>query len=150
MMESLMRRLISTGIVVIALSAIVACTDTAGPRQPLPTTPPQDRSAAPVVRTPLPQAPGSSTVPPLVPEGAVYVCVVDEPQGQRRQTVIEFPSTQVRELCRKNPEMGPCKYERDACRRSGGRVYASGGIEITAQTEIEYDKKVLRVRLKSN
>ena len=140
---------ISTRIAVILASAVVACTDTTGPRQELPTTPPQDRSTAPVVRTPLPQPPTASTAAPLLPEGAVYVCVVDT-QGQRQQTVIEFPSPQVRELCRKNPEMGPCKYERDACRRSGGRVYAAGGVEITAQTENEYDKKVLRVRLKSN
>jgi len=145
-----MRRSISTGIAVVLLSAVVGCTDTTGPRQQLPTTPPQDRSAAPVVRTPLPQLPAGSTAPSLVPEDAVYVCVVDDTQGQRRQTVIDFPSPQVKELCRKNPEMGPCKYERDACRRSGGRVYAAGGIEITAQTETDYDKKVLRVRLKSN
>jgi hypothetical protein len=149
-MESLMRHSIRTGIAVIALSAVVACTDTTGPRQQLPITPPQDRPAAPVVRTPLPQPPAGSTVPPVVPEGAVYVCVVDDAQGQRRQMVVEFSSPQVRELCRKNPEMGPCKYERDACRRSGGRVYAAGGMEITAQTETDYDKKVLRVRLKSN
>jgi hypothetical protein len=46
--------------------------------------------------------------------------------------------------------MGPCRYERDVCRRSGGRVFAARGIEITAQTEAEYDKKVMRVRLQSN
>jgi hypothetical protein len=36
------------------------------------------------------------------------------------------------------------------CRRSGGRVYAAGGVEITMQTEAEYDKKVTRVRFKAN
>jgi hypothetical protein len=36
------------------------------------------------------------------------------------------------------------------CRRSGGRVYAGGGVEITLQTEAEYDKKVMRVRFKAN
>jgi len=46
--------------------------------------------------------------------------------------------------------MGPCQYERDVCRRSGGRVYAAGGVEITQATEAEYDKKVLRVRFKAN
>jgi hypothetical protein len=53
-------------------------------------------------------------------------------------------------MCAKHPEMGPCQYERDICRRSGGRVYAAGGAEITAQTEAEYDKKVMRVRFKAN
>jgi hypothetical protein len=46
--------------------------------------------------------------------------------------------------------MGPCKYERDGCRRSGGRVYAANGVEITKQTEAEYDKRVLRVLFKAN
>jgi hypothetical protein len=46
--------------------------------------------------------------------------------------------------------MGPCQYERNLCRRSGGRVYASDGREITMATEAEYDRKVMRVRLKSN
>jgi len=89
------------------------------------------------------------TPAPVLPEGAVYVCVVDK-QGERLKTVIEFPSPKVRELCRKNPEMGPCRYEREACRRSGGRVYAANGEEITAWTEAEYDKKVLRARFGSN
>jgi len=40
--------------------------------------------------------------------------------------------------------------ERDVCRRSGGRVYAAGGVEITPETEAQYDKKVLRVRFKAN
>jgi len=46
--------------------------------------------------------------------------------------------------------MGPCQYERDLCRRGGGRVYAAEGKEITLQTEAEYDKKVMRVRLRAN
>ena len=86
--------------------------------------------------------------PVVVPAGAQYVCV-SESGGQRQQTAIEF-SPKVAELCRKHPEMGPCQYEREVCRRSGGRVYAADDVEITKQTEAEYDKKVMRVRFKSN
>ena len=53
-------------------------------------------------------------------------------------------------LCRKHPEMGPCQYERNACRKKGGRVFAADGTEITLATEAEYDKKVRRVTFKAN
>jgi len=96
-----------------------------------------DAAAAPVDGTPI-----------VVPVDALYVCV-QERSGVVQQTTIEL-SPGVAELCRKHPEMGPCQYERDGCRRGGGRVYAAGGREITAQTEAEYDKKVMRVRLRSN
>ena len=46
--------------------------------------------------------------------------------------------------------IGQSKYERDVCRRSNGRVYAANGVEITKQTETEYDKRVMRVVFKSN
>ena len=65
------------------------------------------------------------------------------------QTAIEY-SPQVDGLCRKHPEMGPCQYERNACRRKGGRVFAADGSEITMATEAEYDKKVRRVTFKAN
>ena len=77
--------------------------------------------------------------PIVVPPNALYVCVV-EVGGVRKQTAIE---------CAAHPEMSPCQYERNACRRSGGRVYAANGAEITVATEAEYDKKVMRVRLKA-
>jgi hypothetical protein len=83
-----------------------------------------------------------------VPAGSIYVCVA-ETGGVRQQTAIDF-APKVATLCAKHPEMGPCQYERDVCRRSGGRVYAAGGIEITLQTEAEYDRKVMRVRFKAN
>ena len=82
----------------------------------------------------------------VVPPKALYVCVVDA-GGVRKETAIEL-APKVGELCTKHPEMGPCQYERNACRRRGGRVYAADGKEITTATEAEYDKKVLRVRLK--
>ena len=84
----------------------------------------------------------------IVPPGELYVCV-SEANGVRQTTVIEF-APKVHALCAKNPEMGPCQYERNACRSRGGRVYAANGVEITMQTEAEYDKKVMRVRFKSN
>jgi hypothetical protein len=100
--------------------------------------------------TPVPpQTSPQASVPPelpaiVVPPGTLYVCVVDS-GGIRKQTAIEF-APKVAALCAKAPEMGPCQYERNACRRGGGRVYAADGIEITMQTEAEYDKKVLRAR----
>ena len=134
--------------------ALAACT----PREPVPITPPGETAGAPVVRRIVPEpAPAPSAVakaapaaaPPAVfPADAIYVCVA-ESGGQRTETVIAF-SPKVGALCRKHPEMGPCQYERDICRRSGGRVYAAGGFEITNQVEAEYDKKVMRVRFKAN
>jgi hypothetical protein len=125
-------------------------------KAPLPVTPPEDRASAPVIRRPLPappEAPPGVLVPApapaiVLPANAQYVCVT-EAAGQRQQTVIEF-SPKVAGLCLKHPEMGPCQYERNACRHSGGRVFAAGGKEITMATEAEYDKKVMRIRLKSN
>jgi hypothetical protein len=139
--------------------ALSACT---APNVPLPITPAGDSKGAAVVRRPLPEpsAPAISSAvpgaPPLpspapsvvVPAGSIYVCVSDA-GGVRQQTAIEF-APKVAALCARHPEMGPCQYERDVCRRSGGRVYAAGGVEITLQTEAEYDRKVMRVRFKSN
>jgi hypothetical protein len=125
---------------------------------PMPVTPAEDRASAPVIRrqlpeTPIPALPPGSLAPEAVPAivlppNAQYVCVT-EAAGQRQQTVIEF-TPNVATLCVKHPEMGPCQYERNACRRSGGRVFAAAGKEITMATEAEYDKKVMRIRLKSN
>jgi hypothetical protein len=144
------------------LAALAACS---GPREQIPITPKNETAGAAVVRKPAPDAPpptvasvapatpapsvAAPAAPPVtLPPNAIYVCVA-ETGGARRQTVIEY-SPKVDELCRKHPEMGPCQYEREMCRRSGGRVYAAGGVEITQQTEAEYDKKVMRVRFKAN
>ena len=108
-----------------------------------------ERVRLPDTPAPVPRsAETPSTTLPLaaivVPKGSQYVCVVDS-AGIRKQTAIEF-APKVAALCARHPEMGPCQYERNACRRGGGRVYAANGGEITMQTEAEYDKKVLRVR----
>jgi len=143
--------------VAVLILAAAACTQ---PREPVPVTPPAESAGAAVVRRPLPEpaptAPSAASVAPkgaarespvVVPAGVIYVCV-SEQGGVRKQTAIEF-APRVEAMCAKHPEMGPCQYERDVCRRSGGRVYAAGGVEITAQTEAEYDKKVMRVRFKA-
>ena len=83
-----------------------------------------------------------------VAPGTLYVCVMNT-GGEPRQTAIEL-SPQVADVCRKAPEMSPCQYERETCRRHGGRVFAADGTEITRATEAEYDKRVLRIRMKSN
>ena len=155
--------------ILVATLALVSCSGTPEPRTqapaaPLVVTPPAERADAPVVRRDVPDTaippvasaaprrdapPAAPPVPPVVvPADAIYVCVVDS-QGTRRQTVIEFVP-KVHELCRRHPEMGPCQYERNACRASGGRVFAASGQEITLATEAEYDRKVMRVRFRAH
>jgi hypothetical protein len=118
------------------------------PRPIAETAPPIGASAPPAIAI----APGAAPRPPAsaiaAPPGAPYVCV-SESGGTPRQTAIEY-AAKTEALCRKHPEMGPCQYERNACRRSGGRVYAADGTEITLATEAEYDRKVRRVRFKAN
>lgn len=80
-----------------------------------------------------------------IPTGAVYVCVAGSGQDRTIRT-IELQE-KVAALCRRHTEMGPCQSARNACRSSGGRVYAADGSEITQADEAEYDKKVMRVRV---
>lgn len=137
-------------------------------REPVPLTPPAEVAGASVVRRPAEPAPlpPATPVPPpataaaptapaaaplagiVVPPEAIYVCVAER-GGERTQTVIEF-APRVHALCRRHPEMGPCQYERNACRASGGRVFAAGGQEITMATEAEYDRRVRRVTFRAN
>jgi hypothetical protein len=157
-----MRPLPIGAILLVAAVVVAACS---GPpeRQPLPITPPGEASGAAVVRRPLPETtpppappvaaspinpPAAPTLAIAAPPGALYVCV-NGAGAELRQTSIEFAAG-VGELCRKHPEMGPCQYERNACRRSGGRVFAADGSEITRSIEDEYDKHVMRIRLRSN
>jgi hypothetical protein len=76
--------------------------------------------------------------------GPLYVCDVGGTRGP-----IDLEAN-VDGLCRRHPEMGPCQYERDACRKAGGRVFTARGEEITSGVEAEYDRIVQRVRLRSN
>jgi len=137
------------------------------PKEPVPVTAREDLATAPVVRQAMPATPTpAKPTPPAptaapsaaptpgalaavtLPPGAQYVCVADR-AGTRQQTTIEFVP-KVADLCRRHPEMGPCQYERNLCRGSGGRVFAANGVEITLQTEAEYDRKVMRVRFRAN
>jgi len=79
-----------------------------------------------------------------LPPGPIYACVA---AGTR--TAIEYPDN-VERLCRRHPEMGPCQYERDACRKSGGRVFTSRGDEVTLAVEAAYDARVQRVRFQAD
>jgi hypothetical protein len=97
---------------------------------------------------PATPAPVTQSAQALPDAGPLYVCV-SETAGEQRRTVIALPAP-VEALCRKAPEMGPCQYEREACRRKGGKVVTADGTEITRQTEAEYDRKVMRIRMKSN
>jgi hypothetical protein len=143
-------------LLVVTAATLAACS---APEQ-VPLTPPKDAAGAAVVRKSIPEAapqvaaapatsaPAKPAPPVVVPAGTQYVCV-SEVDGERKQTAIEF-APKVAQLCERHPEMGPCQYERNLCRRSGGRVFAAGGVEITTATEAEYDRKVLRVRFKAN
>ena len=137
-------------------TTIAACTP---PRERQPNAPPASPDAA-VTRRPIEAPPPTSTTPsqgaastpaapPVIfPPGVLYVCVTGS-GGSLAQTAIEY-APKVDELCRKHPEMGPCQYERNACRSKGGRVFAADGKEITMATEAEYDRKVRRVTFKAN
>jgi hypothetical protein len=136
-----------------AACAVVAACGTS----PIPITPSGEVATAPVARIAVAPPAGASTSavapsqkldPSSFPAGAVYVCA----SGigvQRKVTAIAFDE-KAGAMCRRHPEMGPCQYERDLCRKSGGRVYAPDGAEITLATEAEYDRKVMRVRFKAN
>jgi len=146
----------------VVLAVILLVAVAGGAPAPSPALPTEARhvDGAAVERRPLadsstpavaPAVPGGASAPAaqpaiVVPPNTLYLCVVDL-GGVRRQTAIEF-APKVGELCAKHPELSPCQYERNVCRRSGGRVYAANGVEITMATEAEYDKKVLRVRFK--
>jgi len=140
------------GFLLSSIALLAACTS--GPGGPPVILPQAGAPTPPVVRRPVPPEPAApplATAPesPLaLPAGAIYACVAG--YGDKRSvTAIEFVP-KVAALCAKHPEMGPCQYEREGCRRNGGRVFAANGKEITKATEAEYDRKVMRVRLRAD
>jgi hypothetical protein len=153
-MHSIIKRTLLMYLAAVAIAASLL----AGCRGPDVDKPAAGPPAAPDTGTaPAPKSAESSRLPPPAspptvlaetPPGTVYVCVTDI-AGQSRQAAIEL-QPQVAALCRKAPEMGPCRFERDACRRGGGRAFAVDGTEITPQIEAEYDKRVLRIRMQAN
>ena len=87
-----------------------------------------------------------ATVASVTPSGTTrYECVRGASGAETREP-ITFPENSGR-ICARFPAMGPCQYERVACRASGGRVIRFDGIEITKEVETEYDKQVQRFRL---
>ena len=87
-----------------------------------------------------------ATIASVTPAGTTrYECVKGS-VGAEKRAAIEFPENSGR-ICARFPAMGPCQYERDACRASGGRVIRFDGAEITKEVEHEYDKQVQRFRL---
>jgi hypothetical protein len=144
------------------LAVVLAACASPPDNPPLATTSRADAVGAAVARRPLetPAIPPVAIAPPsypipappspkiVVPPNTQYVCVIDA-KNKQQQTAIEF-APKVAALCRKHPEMGPCQYERNNCRASGGRVFTADGAEITLATEAEYDKKVMRVRFRAN
>src|SRR3982751_5718275 len=120
--------------------------------------------AAPPVETAKAPAPQATAAPPamkvqpaiVVPKG-VTLPSLDFPAGQplyvcataSGKTTIDY-EPRVETLCRRHPEMGPCQYERDACRAKGGRVYTQKGEEVTMAVEAEYDRVVMRVRFQGD
>ena len=147
---------------IVSVGAVLVACASAPENPPLATTSQSDSVGAAVARRPLdtPAIPPVAIAPPtypqptpaapkiVVPPNTQYVCVIDT-KSKQQQTAIEF-APKVAALCRKHPEMGPCQYERNNCRASGGRVFAADGVEITMATEAEYDKKVMRVRFRAN
>jgi hypothetical protein len=142
-------------VVVVGAALVAAC---GGPPQGPPAAPPgavapaPPPSATPGAGAPaqagaLP-APAALTPPAGLPAGVLYACVNDA-NAERPVTPIEF-APKVAALCGRHPEMQACQYERQACRRHGGRVLTADGREITLATEAEYDRQVLRIRLQSN
>jgi len=121
---------------------------------PLPTVPPQPGMITTV--PPTPPAPPPTTLPMPVPApaiampsldflpGPLYFCAA---AGERTPIVYE---PRVETLCRRHPEMGPCQYERNACRANGGRVFTGRGEEVTLVVEAEYDRVVRRVRFQGD
>jgi hypothetical protein len=131
-----------------ALLALAACQPSTPPPRttvapPLPPAAAKPAPAAPTAPA-LAKAP-SVTLPSMaLPPGPIYACEV-----AGRRTVIEFPES-VESLCRRHPEMGPCQYERNACRSTGGRVFTTLGEEVTPAVEAAYDEKVRRVRFQAD
>jgi hypothetical protein len=93
-----------------------------------------------------PSAVEIAITPSVTPSGATRYECVRGAQGAESRVAIAFPENSGR-ICARFPAMGPCQYERSACRAAGGRVIRFDGIEITKEVEHEYDKQVTRFRL---
>jgi hypothetical protein len=131
-------------------SSITPTTPSVAAPTPAPKSEPQTASAPAPAPMEVPSAASRSQADPkmiattsvLTPSGkGRYECV----KGSTRSS-IGLPDGSER-ICSRFPAMGPCQYERDACRASGGRVIRFDGTEITKEVENEYDRQVQRFRL---
>jgi hypothetical protein len=52
------------------------------------------------------------------------------PRKRKDRTIRPIELQKVAALCRRHTEMSPCQSARNACRSSGGRVYAADRSEI--------------------
>jgi hypothetical protein len=119
-----------------------------------PTVPPP--AGPPPGPPPGPAATAPASLPPALPPPVVALPTMDLPPGPiyrcelaGRREVLTLPEN-IEALCRRHPEMGPCQYERDACRQRGGRVVTAKGEEVSLAVEAEYDKRVRRVRFQAD
>ncbi|MBK6337895.1 MAG: hypothetical protein IPF60_20015 [Betaproteobacteria bacterium] len=130
--------------IAVAVLLLGACQPTVPPLPPSPAAGPVPGSVA----APPPAAPGPAVPVALpamdLPPGPIYRCAV-----AGSVDVMALPAN-IESLCRRHPEMGPCQYERDACRQRGGRVLTSRGDEVTLAVEAEYDRRVQRVRFRGD
>jgi hypothetical protein len=118
--------------------------------KPSETPPPAPSAAAVTASAPsAPMAMSASTIATtaaLTPTGVTrYRCATGKTPNESR-VPIELP-TGTERICSRFPAMGPCQYERDACRAKGGRVIRFDDVEITKEVEREYDKQVQRFKL---
>jgi len=138
-----MRRFIALALVLTA----AACQQAPPPAPPAASKPPVAAAPATSAREPAPAtvAKAPLALPSLeFPSGPLYFC-----QSSSGRMAIDY-EPRVEQLCRRHPEMGPCQYERDACRAKGGRVFTARNEEVTAAVEAEYDRIVRRVRFQGD
>ena len=136
------------------MPVVVAAPPEKEPVSAMPAIPPVDGKATSVGAATGSVAPARAqpssgqiaTLASVTPAGTTrYECVKGASGAEARQP-ITFPENSGR-ICARFPAMGPCQYERVACRASGGRVIRFDGVEITREVETEYDKQVQRFRL---
>lgn len=136
------------------IPVVIAAPPEKEPVSALPAIPPVDGKAtsigsatgsvAPARAQPSPAQ--IATAASVTPTGTTRYECVKGASGAEARHPITFPENSGR-ICARFPAMGPCQYERVACRASGGRVIRFDGIEITKEVETEYDKQVQRFRL---
>ena len=171
---NLMTRVRVLGSALVAAAVLVGCAQTPtpapSPTQTLSSAPPPAAPATPSGVTPsiappaatvssaAPNSPSVADVParaaPVLDPRQVATSEALTPSGRSRYaceqngalTDIHLPEGSGR-ICSRFPAMGPCQYERNACRARGGRVIRFDGVEITRDVEREYDKQVQRYRL---